>query len=178
MTKHRSGNQSSEIIRKVRIVGSVAYVPLTRGYEAIIDSKDIGLVEDYNWHSLITQGKVYAVRTQSTPDGKRKVLLHRVLLGVASGVHVDHINGDTLDNRRTNLRECSNQQNQYNSKKPKTNTSGYKGVSWYKPYKKWRATIRISGKKKHLGYFSDLQEAYQAYCQASLENHKEFSKID
>jgi HNH endonuclease/AP2 domain len=72
---------------------------------------------------------------------------------------VDHINGITSDNRISNLRECSHKQNIWNQKIRKNNTSGIKGVSWFKRYNKWRARFIVNGKYMHIGYFNNKEDA-------------------
>ena len=80
---------------------------------------------------------------------------------------IDHINGDTLDNRIENLRDVSHQQNSWNLQKAKCNSkSGYLGVDWKPDRKKWRAQIRINGAKKLLGYFDAVEDASAAYQDA------------
>lgn len=88
---------------------------------------------------------------------------------------IDHINGEKSDNRTCNLRLATKSQNQSNSKIPKDNTSGIKGVSWYKNAKKWVAKIGIFGKLKHLGYYENITDAAAAYAAASEELNKEFT---
>jgi hypothetical protein len=72
---------------------------------------------------------------------------------------VDHINGNPLDNRRCNLRVCTNQENIRNSGLFSSNTSGYRGVGFFKPHGLWRATIKVDGVVRHLGYFRTAPEA-------------------
>ena len=90
---------------------------------------------------------------------------------------VDHIDGNRANNAIENLRPATPSQNQYNVKKQKNNTSGYKGVTWYKKTGKWKAQIGINGKKKNLGYFDCPKKAYEVYCQAANELHKEFANF-
>lgn len=91
---------------------------------------------------------------------------------------VDHINGDRHDNRISNLRLASSSENQRNRKRPKNNTSGYKGVSWIEHYQMWQATIKFDGKNKYLGRFDTPEEASDAYNKAALRHHGEFAFID
>ena len=80
--------------------------------------------------------------------------------------HIDHINGDRADNRLENLREATGSQNSQNSKRPKHNTSGYKGVSWEPRSGKWLAHISVSGHLRRLGLFDDKATAAEAYAEA------------
>jgi hypothetical protein len=89
---------------------------------------------------------------------------------------VDHINGDKSDNRFSNLRLATVSQNLANAKKPVTNTSGYKGVSWNKNAKKWRSMIKRDGKVTHLGYFETPEAAHAAYMNKAREFFGEFAR--
>lgn len=89
---------------------------------------------------------------------------------------VDHINGVKYDNRIDNLRYASFSENQYNTKLRKTNKTGVKGVYAHK--NKFRAQIKYSGTRKHLGTFNTIELAYKAYCEASKLYHKEFTPIE
>lgn len=90
---------------------------------------------------------------------------------------VDHINGVAGDNRLTNLREATQIQNMANVGKPSNNTSGYKGVSWHKRDKKWRAQINHQDKQKHLGHFTTPEEAHAAYCAAASALYGDFANF-
>ena len=92
---------------------------------------------------------------------------------------VDHIddNGPKTDNRICNLRKSTISQNMHNRGEYKSNKSGYKGVSWHKRVKKWRAQIKYNNKVMHLGYFSTPEEAYEAYKEAALRLHGEYARF-
>lgn len=100
--------------------------------------------------------------------------LHRLLLNAPKNMLVDHINGDTLDNRICNLRLATPSQNMGNSKSMR-GTSKYKGVHWSKKERKWVAGIKNG---VHLGYFNDENEAALAYNKAALEHFGEFSRLN
>lgn len=85
------------------------------------------------------------------------------------GMTIDHENGDRVDNRWSNLRLATKQQNVRNSRKPKHNTSGFKGVSWVAETKVWRASIKVSGKTKSKSGFKTAEEAHRAYCKFLAE---------
>ena len=89
---------------------------------------------------------------------------------------LDHINGDASDDRIANLREATPLQNKGNTKKPITNTSGFKGVSYCKIKKKWRAMIKIDYRSKPLGYFDNPEEAHQVYMKAAIKAWGEFAR--
>ena len=163
-------------IRPIRIEGNVAFVPLTQGYEATIDVADIPLVERWNWAALVKPRTVYAYRTEEIGRTKRKIRMHRLLIGEPNGLLVDHRDCDGLNNRRDNLRVATHSQNNHNSRLAGHNGSGFKGVSWHKQYEKWHAYISKEGKRLFLGYFASAEAAHAAYCKASAELHGEFGR--
>jgi len=87
-----------------------------------------------------------------------------------NSMHIDHIDGDGLNNRPENLRLVSNRLNSMNRKKRKDNTSGYTGVTWYKPTRSWRAVVSIGGKVKSLGYYKNIEDAAMAVKSARKED--------
>ena len=91
---------------------------------------------------------------------------------------IDHVNLNRSDNRISNLRESTMSQNASNCIIRSSNTSGYKGVSWNKKKKKWRAYITFNKKRIELGHFSDPLQAHQEYCSASKNLHKEFGRTE
>ena len=109
---------------------------------------------------------------------KKSVFVHRLIFIYVYGyspISVDHINGNKLDNRSENLREASVTENNRNVGLRKDNSSGVKGVYWKTANKKWRAQIRIDGKRKHLGYFDDLELAELVAIEARNKYHGEFA---
>ena len=87
---------------------------------------------------------------------------------------MDHIDNCKLNNTISKLRWCSNQENQFNSQLNKTNTSGIRGVIWFKQTKKWRAEIKFNNKKIYLGYFTNIEDAKQARQKKAAELFGEF----
>ena len=167
-------------LRTLRIEGDVAYIPLTKGYEAVIDISDVSLVEGCNWTAQIAPRTVYAGRSfREFPGGSpRTLLLHRVILNSIAGVGVDHLDGNGLNNRRVNLRPATQLENSRNRKLNTNNSSGFKGVTWHKHSKKWVARITLNWKLVGLGYYASREEAYAAYCKASLKLHGNFGRTD
>lgn len=166
--------------RPIRIEGDVAYVTLTRGYETVIDAEDVPLVEGYNWYCLPARQTGYAIRDLWLGGENKKipVMMHRVILDAPTGLYVDHIDGNGLNNRRGNLRFATPSQNSCNMRITTKNTSGYKGVFWVKDKGKWAAQIVLNYKAKHLGYFDTPEEAHKAYCEASERLHGEFGRTE
>lgn len=106
---------------------------------------------------------------------KTYVRLHRVVWAMVHGDwpdgELDHIDGNRLNNAVSNLRAVSASQNHRNQKRSKNNSSGHTGVSWYRPYGKWRATVSVGrGRAKHLGYFDHIEDAIQARQMADLQH--------
>ena len=103
-------------------------------------------------------------------------LVSRVIMEcIDPGLQVDHVDHDKFDNRKSNLRIATPSQNAYNKTVYKNNESGYTGCHFYKPSGKWMAYLSVSGKRKHLGYFEKLEDAYTAYVGASKALHGEFA---
>lgn len=129
-------------------------VQLTQGYEAKIDPEDMHILE-HRWIARINPtGHVYAARWGVREDGTPGIVfLHREICKPERHLLVDHINGDTLDNRRSNLRAVTPQRNALNRKKPT-------GVS--RVGNRWRSSITLNGKKVHLGYYATEEEARKA----------------
>ena len=162
--------------RPIRIEGDIAYIPLTKGYEAVVDMQDIYLLSPMSWHARPDVRSVYAGTKARTQDGRRvTVRMHRLICAAPDDMEVDHINGDGLDNRRANLRLATKSQNQHNCRVRADNSSGYKGVVRKKG--KWCAQIMASNKNKHLGCFNCPTAAHFAYIKASRALHGEFGRI-
>lgn len=108
-----------------------------------------------------------------------KLLAHRAAWAMTYGEcpkkHIDHIDGNKANNRISNLRVCTHNQNQHNQGIRKTNKSGYKGVSWMKSVQKWHAQICANSKVTHLGFYSTPEEAAKVYDRAALDIHGEFA---
>lgn len=164
-------------LRPIRIEGDVAYIPLARGYEAVVDAADVPLVSGRVWNIQTTPWNIYAHCADRSTGRRRLIKLHRLLMGEPEGLEIDHIDGDGLNNRRSNLRCATTAQNQYNQRLAAHNTSGFKGVSWHKRDKAWTANIKFDGRKRFLGYFSTPEDAHAAYCRASAELHGEFGRV-
>jgi hypothetical protein len=103
--------------------------------------------------------------------------LHRIVVGARQGQFVDHINGDPLDNRRSNLRLCTHAENMRNRRRSTDNKSGFKGVYFDLERKKWRTSIRCDGRRITLGRFDKIEDAYAAYCAAAVKYHGEFARF-
>ncbi len=163
--------------RPIRIDGDVAYVTLTKGYLAMIDTADTHFVAGWNWRALVDGNTVYAVRKDCSGPKQRSVKMHRIIMGNPEGLEIDHKDGDGLNNRRNNLREATRSQNNHNQRRSKNNTSGFKGVTWHKAGGKWQAQIMMDGRKRFLGLHATPEAAHTAYCKASAELHGEYGRV-
>lgn len=109
-------------------------------------------------------------------------MAHRVAWAIfykkEPSIFIDHINGDKADNRISNLREATNQENQWNQKLKSGNSTGYKGVSFHKRKRKYQAHVRVDTKRKWLGYFDCPKDAHKAYCRAAREHYGEFASFE
>lgn len=158
-------------------------------FEAIIDDCDSDLAE-LRWNIKIQANRFtnYAARGINLGKAKsykiQEIKMHRVILErtigrpLEVGEMVDHINGNGLDNRRENLRLAIDGDNVRSQRKRKDNISGYKGVTWDKDLKKWRARITYNSKLLHLGSFGTPQEAHEAYCNKAKELFGEFARFE
>lgn len=126
----------------------------------------------FDWYLQRGKGTWYVWRRDH--NGK-KLYLHRAIMRARKGERVDHINGDGLDNRRTNLRKCTNAQNMYNMRRGR-GRSTYKGVAWFTRDSCWRAYICKNGKQIHLGYHNTEREAAIAYNVAARALFGEFTR--
>ncbi|MCA9324648.1 HNH endonuclease [Candidatus Saccharibacteria bacterium] len=140
-------------------------VALTQGAVALVDDDDFARVSLHSW-SLHSKG--YA----AAKINKIVVKLHRFVMNAPVGKPIDHINQNKLDNRKSNLRYCTPEQNSANIDYPqKNNKCGARGVSLKKG--RYVAQIRLDGKPVHLGYFNDIESASKAYKDAKRQKEKQ-----
>ena len=143
----------------------------SKGEEFWFDLEDYDKIKDYCWHVNqycgYLEGQSYGITYK----------FHREIMGLSKedkSVFVDHINHNKLDNRKENLRLCSNSENCKNRNIAKNNKSGVTGVTWSKQMNKWKANIGVDNKLIHLGFFSDKEKAIEARKEAELLYYKEF----
>lgn len=155
-------------------------IQLTQGYSTIIDAIDADLAALKWWVRFGHRSdSKYATHTSKS---KKKVQLHRLILSRVLGrdllptEYVDHIDGDGLNNCRSNLRLATLSQNNINSRGNRRNKSGYRGVSFNRNCKLWVAFLGIGGKQVNLGYFKTPEEAYEAYKRKAKEVYGDFFK--
>lgn len=155
-------------------------VPLGHGKFAVIDMCDADRVLARKWHVKIKTHACYAYGYFPGPDGKSSsIALHRFILDAPSGVQVDHIDHDGLNNTRANLRLATPRENQWNKRACHHGRSGYKGVHWVNKSSLWRARIHDeAGKLCHLGYFDSPTEAARVYDAAAKRMHGNFAYLN
>lgn len=155
-------------------------IELTKNKYCIVDSDDFEILNQFNWCAIQKRDVFYAGRGiwQTNTKTTKIVYMHKIILKTT--LMVDHINGNTLDNRRSNLRICTNQENLRNSKLQKNSTTGFKGVYKRKDLKSkpYAASIKSNGKTKHLGYFSTKELAAIAYNEAAIKYFGEFARLN
>jgi hypothetical protein len=162
----------------------VKEIGLTKGAVALVDDEDFEYLSQWTWRLTSAYGKPYACRTQKAAvDGifkPRCYFMHRMILGLTFGdkLHGDHINHNTLDNRRCNLRIATSSENQRNAQKHKEKSSKYKGVSWSKRANRWLVHITIERQQVYVGSFTAEIEAAKAYNDAALEAFGNFASLN
>jgi hypothetical protein len=146
-----------------------------KGYEVLIDDDLAPMILARQWHISDRKRGIYFATSIKHPDGKsRDIKLHRFIMSAPPDSLVDHRDGNWLDCRRQNLRVCTNAENSRNTPRKKSNTTGYRGVSYAPQSGKYRAGIKINGKQKHLGYFETAETAYMVYQEEAKKQFGEF----
>ena len=163
-------------------------------FTVLYDAEDHDKVSAHAWYMMkdnTTTDTFYVTTHIPHPDGgwyyppngprtrrKVKLYIHRLIMDAPKGMDVDHINGNPLDNRKSNLRICTHTENNRNRGANKNNTSGYKGAYWHKQNKKWRAQIVRNNKAIHIGLYESKEEAARAYDKKAKELHGEFAYLN
>mgnify|MGYP001275661755 CR=1 FL=1 len=152
-------------------------IQLTNGGVALVDDEDFGEINCFKWFAHKEHGVIYAWRHQY--NGHRKygaMKMHRQIMKAKTGEILDHADSNGLNNQKSNLRFCSNSQNLCNARIRNNNTSGFKGVSYHRQNKRWRATINKDGKQVSLGCYGTPGEAALAYNRKATELFGEFAR--
>ncbi len=153
-------------------------IQLTHGCKTIIDAVDADLA-GVKWYAAPCNGIFYAYR--SIGPSSKKTSLHRVILqrmmgrALEKGEEVDHIDGNSLNNCRSNLRVATRKENTRNRRITSKNTSGYVGVG--RAGRRWSSTIKFDGVSHHIGYFDTPEEAHEAYLRRAIEVFGEFCPV-
>jgi hypothetical protein len=150
----------------------VKTIPLTCGLVAIVDDQDYERLSCFKWCA----SHRYAVHCDHVT--RTQIRMHRLVLYAPRGVEADHVNGDTLDNRRANLRLAAHAENMRNSRISSTNGSGFKGVSFDERRRCWRAQIMFRQRQYHLGYFDMPELAAQEYNRGARLLFGKFARLN
>lgn len=145
---------------------------LAQGKYALVDAADYNYLSQWKW-CLLSGRRESAIRR----DEGRLLSMHRALMGAMEGIVIDHINNDPLDNRRSNLRPCTNAQNMMNKRKYAKNKSGYKGVLLTSGGR-WKAQISVEGRCMYLGTYDTAEEAAKVYDELALYHYGEFASLN
>lgn len=160
--------------------GQARLIPLTQGKFALVDDEDYERLNQFKWYAGKYKYRYYAARTHKL----KTITMAREIMDAPKGLQVDHRNHNTLDNRRKNLRLCTNSQNQHNRAPNKKNPdssvpfSKHKGVSWSSTAKKWVVHIRHNSKKTYLGRYADEKEAARVYDVKARELFGDFACLN
>lgn len=152
-------------------------IPITRGHHAIIDDEDFERLSSFKWyaHESKKSKSIYCFRKRN----HILLLMHREILGLTNRNDiVDHIDGNGLNNQKSNLRICTHRENLRNSKLSSKNTTGFKGVYYHKPTNKFMAYIRLNYKLHYLGLYKTSEEAAKARNLKAKELHGEFAYLN
>ena len=165
----------------VPIGPSIAYIPLTKGEFALVDIEDLPEIGRWNWSAFWIRNKkcfgAHRAGRRGRAGARPPMMMHQVIMPLTNGTIPDHINGNSLDNRRVNLRAATNRQNLYNSRLRADNSTGKKGVTFIKHKGVYAASIKVMGKTRYLGQHKTCESAHEAYCKAAIEIAGEFARF-
>lgn len=158
-------------------------IPVDYKLVTFVDDEDYNYLSRWTWRRQPVKGRSYAITQAHNGIRYTTFRMHRLIMEsicgpLQNGMAVDHIDGDGLNNRRSNLRICNHLQNMQNQLRRTDNLSGFKGVSWKKSSSKWLARITVDKKVIHLGLFGDKLEAARAYNAAALKHFGEFARLN
>ena len=154
-------------------------IQLSQGKVAIDDDEDFEYLNQWKWSANNPKGKCYAVRSITIEKGKRtRIIMHRLIMNANKGFVIDHIDGQTLNNLKSNLRICTHAENLRNRKVSVNSKSRDKGVYYDKKTEKWIAEINKDRKRVWTKYFMNPIDAAKAYNEAAIKFHGEFAKLN
>ena len=163
---------------------SIRLIPLTQGQNAIVDASDYEFLSRWNWYAYWAPAtkSFYAARSYRPQGGETQtvhVTMHRVIVGLGEDDPrlPDHINHDTLDNRRCNLRIATRLQSVHNRRTHLDSIANLPGVCPQHKSGKWRAYIHHKGKQIALGTYPTKEAAYEAYKEAAARLRGEFAYL-
>jgi DNA polymerase-1 len=169
------------LYRRLRYGYAFCRIPLTQGKYAIVDPDDYRRLSKYKWYVVGRPGSQYAVRSHTTKNVKRSAIyMHREVINAPDDFLADHINRNSLDNRKANLRPATRAQNVQNRTKFRKGkySSKYKGVTWNCGHRLWQVDIKFNGNHIFLGSFESEVRAAKAYDRAAKRYHGEFAVLN
>jgi hypothetical protein len=168
------------VYRRQKYGYSYRRIYLGEGEWTILDQQDYYRLSNFKWYLRGQGKKFYAIRSVKYGPGKTKESrMHREIMSAPAGLLVDHKDGNSLDNRRENLRLATHSQNACNSQINKTKSkSRFRGACLDKSNGRWFTTIRTNGKRLWFGYFDNEIEAAKAYDEAAKKYHGEFARLN
>jgi DNA polymerase-1 len=168
------------LYRRLRYGYAFCRIPLTQGQYAIVDPDDYRRLSKYKWHVAGRPGSQYAVSKDAKNTEKPVIYMHREVIKAPDELLADHINRNSLDNRKANLRPATHAQNVQNRTKNRKGkySSKYKGVNWNRGHRLWQAEIKFNGNCMFLGSFESEIRAAKAYDRAAKRYHGEFAVLN
>ena len=151
-------------------------ITTAKGENILVDECDFNWLLNYSWHVRKCAGYFYATTKSSRPKHKT-IYMHRLILDAKKGEYVDHIDGNGLNNTRSNIRICTNKQNSFNQK-ARGRTSKFKGVSFCSRTKKWIVTMKLEDRTRFFGRFDKEIDAAKKYNEVAAKYHGEFAKLN
>lgn len=150
---------------------------IASGRECFVDDCDFDTTSEHKW-TVFSVGNCSYAFTKIGPEQKT-LLMHRMILSAKNGQVIDHIDGNGLNNVRSNIRFCTQSQNKMNSRSFHKGTSSYKGVCRHNGVKKkWQAYVNVNQKKIKLGYYETEEQAARAYDEAAKKHYGEFARVN
>jgi len=168
------------LYRRMRYGYTFRRIKLTRGKYAIVDVEDFEKLNQYKWHCT-HYGYAQRVEYKKIGKGRKQVgvYMHKQLCPAPEGMIVDHINRNSLDNRRANLRAATQKQNVWNRRfGRKGGKTSYNGIRWDKNREKWQVRLTINGQRESFGYYADETEAAKAYDRVAREYRGEYACLN
>jgi hypothetical protein len=156
-------------------------IPVDNGtYWTIVDDEDYEELSKYKWTQNGSKNHRYVKRSCFVNKKRIQIYMHRQIMNTPKGMQTDHINHDTMDNRRSNLRVCTKSQNNWNISQTHGKISKYKGVGYRKcnKYRPWQTTIHLNNKPIYLGAYATEVEAARAYNDKAKELFGEFAYLN
>lgn len=178
----QKSKRSSEpsTVAKSGLTATIALVG-SRGVGLIVavDAEDLELLAPYRWYALPGKHTTYAYTiVGKRPEKRTAIYMHRLVMGASCGTQVDHIDGNGLNDCKSNLRTVNQTQNNMNQSACRVGSSRFKGVRWHKRGHKWAAQIKLPDKAVHLGLFTDELDAARAYNAAAIEHFGAYCKLN